>query len=198
MTDILPWAFASLTLVVMAFAIFALWQSFRALSGALHASAVLSPTGSVEQQALESEKAALLDSLRDLKFEWQVGKLSDEDYREQEQLLRQRTRQVMRHLEQAVEPYREKAKQLVTDRIGPLDVSEDEDVGDNPSPVKAQDAEAGTSDPGPAPVEAAREPASVGGRLVCVKCGTENDNDATFCKRCGEPMQDDRDGSGAS
>lgn len=98
-------------------AVFCLWQSFRAALGTLDPALWLPAVGSAEKQALESEKAALIDSLHDLRFEWQVGKLSDDDYAAQEQLLRKRTRAVIRSLDQTVEPYRDAAEDLVAQAL---------------------------------------------------------------------------------
>lgn len=121
MIEFLPLTFLVLTAVVMVSAMLFLWQSFRAMTGALDPAAILTRSTSVEQQALEAEKDALLDSLRDLKFEWQVGKLSDGDYEQQEAVLRKRTREVMRHIDQAVEPFRESADKLIAKSKGGAD-----------------------------------------------------------------------------
>lgn len=118
MTGFLPTGFAVLALLALVAALWLLWQSFRAALGAMPLEAAIPRFGAVERDALQQERTMLLESLRDLKFEWQVGKLSDEDYKQQEALIRKRTREVLRMLDADVGPYRDAARALFEKRQG--------------------------------------------------------------------------------
>ena len=142
-------------------AVLGLWQSLRVAFGATDPWAALSDGGSVERQALEDEKAAVLRNLQDLKFEWQIGKLSDEDYRSQESTLRARAREVMRLLDADVEPFREEARELLK----------------APPPDKSASGQSPYRERGRSAKDTATK--------TCESCGATNDADADFCKKCG-------------
>ena len=163
MSGALPLLFMVLAGAALLGGIFAFWQSLRVAFGAADPFTSLSQGGSVERQALEDEKASLLRSLQDLKFEWQIGKLSDGDYKTQEASLRSRAREVMRLLDADVEPFREKAEKLVQESLADRSAS-----GRSPYRERGRAAPSATKD--------------------CSSCGTTNDSDAEFCKKCGKSL----------
>ena len=169
MSAFLPALFMLLAGAALTGAVLALWQSLRVAFGAVDPLVAMSGSGNVERQALEDEKAALLRNLQDLKFEWQVGKLSDDDYRSQETTLRSRAREVMRLLDADVEPFRTKAREMMQDAP--------QEKASKRSPYR----ERGRS---------AKDPET----KVCGSCGAINDSDAEFCKKCGARI----DGSDAA
>jgi ribosomal protein L40E len=105
---------AVLTLLV---AIVALWQSLRYAFGAGDTMAARLGERSMEREALEDEKAALLRGMSDLKFEKQIGKIADGDFERLDAGLRTRAREVMRILDDDVRPFREKAESLIQEKV---------------------------------------------------------------------------------
>lgn len=60
----------------------ALWQLVRALGGWRHGEAARLAVGDAGLQALRDDKARLLQHLRELRFDRDTGKISDDDYRQ--------------------------------------------------------------------------------------------------------------------
>jgi len=112
--------------------------------------------------ALEREKALVLRSLKELEFDFAMGKMSKADFDEMAGRLRSRAVGLMRQLD-AGGGYREQIQKEVAQRLGQPVV----DGGDKPS----------LSDGGDKPL----------GLSTC-ECGTINDADARFCKSCGAKL----------
>jgi hypothetical protein len=107
--------------------------------------------------ALEREKALVLRSLKELEFDFAMGKMSQADFDEMAGRLRRRAVGLMRQLD-AGGGYRDQIETEVAKRL----------------------AEGGNK-----PFLSAEAPgAKVEGLSVCA-CGTTNDPDARFCKSCG-------------
>ena len=114
--------------------------------------------------ALEARKRAALQALRDLEFERSIGRLGEEDHKALEARYREEARAAMKAIDEGVGPWRARAEAMldaVTAGDGPKDVA-------------------------PAAKPAAAEAAKA---AACPKCATSNDDDAVFCKRCGERMK---------
>ena len=109
--------------------------------------------------ALEREKMLALRAIKELEFDQAMGKISDDDFREMTLRLRTRAGRLMRQLDAGV-GYREQVEREVSRRLG-----------------------AGPAAKGGRSGAIAEAP----GR-VCGSCSTENDGDATFCKRCGAKL----------
>lgn len=112
----------------------------------------------------QEQKAFLLRALQDLDFERSVGKIDDEDYEELRDHYRSRARQAL--------------KSTSRDGLG-LDEAEKE--------VRAYLRQRRTAPPSKRQLddlegidEAPKD------TCACASCGTVNDPDARFCKRCGE------------
>lgn len=108
---------------------------------------------------LEREKALVLRSIKELEFDRAMGKVSPRDFEEMAGRLRLRAMALMRQLDDDGSAYRQLIEREVLARRQALESAKKRDT-----PVAAR-------------VAAAR-PGS------CV-CGTANDTDAAFCKRCG-------------
>jgi ribosomal protein L40E len=164
-------------------------------------------------RAEEEQKRAVLRALKDLEFERSVGKISDEDYEALVARYRAEAKRLLRILDEDAGPEREKVEAMVRDRLaheglaGDADEDEDDDTDDDedeaadeapkkaepkkPEPKKATPKKAEPKKPEPKkaapkktqPDEA--EPAADAARSACAKCGTMNDADAVFCKKCG-------------
>lgn len=114
MTGFLPTAFIILSAAGLLFAISFIWASLRTLLGGAH-EAHVAQSGAARQRAdLLNEKEAALKSIKDLEFEREVGKLSDEDFRRLEAELRQRAKRVLKQLDEDLREHRARAEQLLT------------------------------------------------------------------------------------
>src|SRR5581483_6717275 len=100
---------------------------------------------------LQERKRRVLRALKDLEHEHSVGKIDDEDFERLSEQYRTEAKEVLRQIDEDVEPRRDKAESIVREYL----------------------EKQGTPT------------AAVSG---CPKCGTENDEDAAFCKKCGEKL----------
>lgn len=121
MSDFLPWLFIfGATFGLMA-GLFSLWQSLSlALAGEVQGGARTRLTLDA-RQALVTEKEALLQEIRDVAFEHDAGKLSDEDYDELNAKLRAQARHVLHELDAGTEAFRAEAEALIAERLGDED-----------------------------------------------------------------------------
>jgi hypothetical protein len=111
--------------------------------------------------ALEREKALTLRSIKELEFDFAMGKVAKSDFDEVSARLRNRALGLMRQLD-AGGGYREQITEEVKKRL----------EGEGFSPRHSTNGA----------VAAAR---ALG---VCVACDTLNDEDAKFCKNCGAKL----------
>ena len=110
---------------------------------------------------LEREKALVLRSIKELEFDKAMGKVSPKDFDEMAGRLRTRAVMLMKQLDEGASAYREMIERELKTRM------------------KA--GRPGSSDPG----AAAPKDAALPGACTC---GTVNDPDAAFCKRCGTKL----------
>lgn len=186
------------------------WASLRVLLGetplsGADAYAIGAP------RAEEEQKQAVLRALKDLEFERSVGKISDEDYADLVAKYRAEAKRLLRVLDADAQPRREQVAALVARHLRRAGLKDDGDVdapeqGDDAAASEPEGAAAearpakrkrvrarppeqerapepatdGESDEAAATEERAAAPA-----LACAVCGTLNDEDAVFCKKCG-------------
>jgi hypothetical protein len=140
---------------------------------------------------LEREKMLVLRSIKELEFDRAMGKVSAKDFDEMAGRLRARAMSLMRQLD-AEAGYRELIERELQARLS------------SPLARAKRPARPGSKDPGPTGVEPARPSAVVLGSSAVVPgssavvpgssdpgscaCGTANDADAAFCKRCGAKL----------
>jgi hypothetical protein len=126
-----------------------------------------------ERVLLEREKDLVLRSIKELEFDRAMGKLSDRDFEEMGGRLRTRAMMLMKQVAADGASYRELIERELTVRMS---------TRAGKGRVKTADAprQAGAADSPPPPIAAERE---------CLSCGTPNDQDAVFCKRCGTRIQ---------
>jgi len=115
--------------------------------------------------ALERDKALTLRALKELEFDRAMGKVAEPDFVEMRGLLRQRAMRLIRQLEGG-----EVYKTLIERDLATLTPTA-------PSAPSAPSAPTAPSAPN-APVSPD----------TCLSCGTVNDNDARFCKHCGNSL----------
>ncbi len=120
--------------------------------------------GTRTRAALEREKTLVLRAIKELEFDRAMGKIAPRDFEEMVARLRARAVALMKQLDQAGAGYRDLIERELLARLGP-------------PPVR-----------GGAAATASPEPVSAEGSPRCGACGTTNDEDARFCKRCGSPL----------
>jgi hypothetical protein len=136
-------------------------------------SAFREPLSERSRATLEHEKTLVLRSIKELEFDKAMGKLSDRDFEEMSARLRTRAISLMKQLDdEGTGGYRELIERELKARLG--------------SPARAV-AAAAASAPAMADAVTSEPPVVVAGQ--CVACGTANDQDAAFCKRCGSRLQ---------
>lgn len=165
-------------------------------------------------RAEEERKRAVLRALKDVEFERSVGKISEEDYGALVAKYRAEAKRLLRMLEDDAQPGRHKVEAMVMDRLCQEGLVEPPQGGpyrergaaakSKKRKTKARSAVAPEASPGEAPGRDSRPepgpPAQAHGadaplaqtnatdaeaRPTCVSCGTRNDADAVFCKKCG-------------
>jgi len=109
--------------------------------------------------ALEREKMLVLRSIKELEFDFAMGKIAQADFDEMSTRLRSRAVRLMKELD-AAGGYRELIQKEVAERL-------------------SQQGTTRLKPDAPVKVEATG---------VCEGCGTKNDTDAKFCKNCGAKL----------
>lgn len=180
----------------------AFWVSVRTLLGE-------TPLSGADAYALgapraeEEQKRAVLRALKDLEFERSVGKISDEDYAELVARYRAEAKRLIRKLDEEAIPRREQVEGLVRRRLEREGLVEHEGADEEAVEEKPRESEPPRDEAKPkkkkkkkgalrdksepsakADADATVEPTTKTG-VACAKCGTLNDADAVFCKKCG-------------
>ncbi|HLK38634.1 MAG TPA: zinc ribbon domain-containing protein [Polyangiaceae bacterium] len=143
-----------------------LWASVRTLSGdaPLPVDMEASAVQRVGTNALAERKRRVLRALKDLEAEHAIGKIDDADYEAVVARYRDEAKEVMRQMDVEVEPLRGEAERIAQKYL------EARGLADSSSPSEANEA------------------AQDAGRVACAGCGTSNESDAAFCKRCGAAL----------
>jgi len=123
--------------------------------------------GSRTRAALEREKNLLLRSIKELEFDRAMGKVAEGDYEEMVARLRSRAVRLLQQLDNTSSGYRELIERELASRL-----------------VKAGSRESTESKESVESIESV-ESNSEG---ICKSCGTLNDEDAKFCKSCGNRL----------
>lgn len=153
----------SLTIGAAGFAAAALYRTLVPLVSPSAAAEPETLTASL-RTVLEREKMLVLRSLKELEFDRAMGKVSPKDFDEMAGRLRARAMSLMRQLD-AGAGYRELIERELGARL-------------RQSPAAAREAR---------PAPSAVLPPAAPTVQTCV-CGTANDPDAAFCKRCGAKL----------
>lgn len=147
-----------------------LWASVRTLSGdaplpADFVSIVVQRHGI---DMLAEEKRRVLRALKDIESEHALGKIDDADYQAVQARYREQAKSIMRQMDLQVAPLREDAERLAREYLTKHALAPDDETSEAvPSEVAASQAT----------------------RLACAGCGTSNEPDAAFCKKCGAPVK---------
>jgi hypothetical protein len=126
-------------------------------------------------QHLEERKARIYENLRDLQFEFRVGKLSDSDYQRTKFALQQELAGVLAEIDRvgaATEPGAARIKSKAQAAAAPA-------AKPKPKQGLAQSSS-------PVPDEGADQ--SLSGRVACPHCGAKFRTAMKFCGECGKAM----------
>jgi len=113
MGNALPLFFTIVTGLCLLLVFYGFWRSLRALAGPDVGGGSSRTSGQVDREALLNEKQSLLQGLRDLEQERDVGKVSQDDFDAVNARLRARAREVIKQLDAQVAPFRAQAEALV-------------------------------------------------------------------------------------
>jgi hypothetical protein len=157
MPNLLPTLFIALCSLALLLALLWLWQSLRDVLVQTGTIAPPREAISPERAALLAEKQSVLLALKDLETEHEAGKLSDADFAQLNAQYRGRARNVLRELDALLGPHRGAARALLKTA-----------------------AEGGKTE-----ATAAANSSKPEREQKACSCGTGNDPDAVFCKKCG-------------
>jgi hypothetical protein len=118
MKAFLPIAFIVLSSGAFLFAVSFIWASLRTLLGGASETLVTESAAMRKRHELLDEKDSVLKSLKDLEFEREVGKLSDEDFKRLEAEFRARAKRIIKQLDDELATHREQAVQLIEAELG--------------------------------------------------------------------------------
>jgi hypothetical protein len=137
--------------------------------------------------AIEREKALVLRSIKELEFDRAMGKVSPRDFEEMAGRLRARAMMLMKQVDEGGAGYGELIEKELSARLATRGAGKAGLPSSQAAPAVTgrgvRDADAGVIDPGGMK---ARGPDTTGSE--CAACGTANDADASFCKRCGTKL----------
>ena len=172
-----PASIILLSLTVVAASLVAL-GAYRALAPLVVPEGAMTPLVTVARRrvALEREKTLVLRSIKELEFDFAMGKIAKGDFDEMSGKLRGRAIGLMRQLD-AGEGYRDTIEQELERRIARLS------SGTAEIHEAAADIHRADEDVRP------ENRASAGGPpMTTSDCGVANDPDARFCKNCGTKL----------
>jgi hypothetical protein len=117
MEKLLPFLFMAASALALLAAISFLWSSLRTLLGGEHDLYLEQSVAVRRRMELLDEKDAVLKSLKDLEFERDVGKVSDEDFKRLDAEFRQRAKRILRSLDDDLREHRDKAHKLIESEL---------------------------------------------------------------------------------
>ena len=128
--------------------------------------------GRARARELEREKQAVLKAIKEIELDHQMRKIADGDYKELIERYRARAMRLISEIE-AGDNFRELIERELKDRLSAIPAGA-------PAAAPRSDADAAV------PATATAVPASpTHEKTGCAACGTINDPDAQFCKKCG-------------
>jgi hypothetical protein len=123
MKAFLPVAFIVLAALALLVSIAFVWRALRVLFGGEAQSDLAQSQAMRHRAELLVEKDAVLRSLKDLEFEKQVGKISDDDFKRLDAEFRTRAKRILKLLDDDLKEHREKARALVQKELGSAEKS---------------------------------------------------------------------------
>jgi len=148
----------------------ALWRVLDPLSRAGDPLATpAAPHSSARLRELEREKQLVLKAIKEIEFDYQMRKIAEPDYKDMIERYRARALRVIGELE-AGDNFRPLIERELRDRLAAAESA-------------ARAAQTSSDAPAERPMSVSTSAASEAG--ACKACGTRNDEDAQFCKKCG-------------
>jgi len=118
MKAFLPSAFIVLSSGAFLFAVSFVWGALRGLFGGKSESHVGESQAMRLRHDLLDQKEAALRSIKDLEFEHEVGKISDDDFQKLSAETRARAKAILKQLDDDVREHRKKAEALLEKELG--------------------------------------------------------------------------------
>lgn len=170
-------------------AVMLLWSSLGRLTGESPLT-LDEAMGLAAPSAEEERKRAVVRALKDLDYERSVGKISEEDYADLSARYRAEAKELLKSLDSGLAPLRKSAEKKLVARLKSEGIAV---VPRGTTPTADGAHEGGASSPQPEQTDGERvaeptrtdDPTKDESSGPCPKCGTTNDTDASFCKRCG-------------
>ncbi len=201
MYGVLPWLLVFLAAGALLSGVYLFWESLRAALGATEPLEVQATAEADTRRRLLERKEALLANLRDLKFDYDGGKISQADFDTLDAKLRSQAKAVLRLLDEDAEPFRERAEELISERLvaagrdpyraAPADAPVSAPVEDRETEKASADEDA--SEEASAKDADPTDEAKADDRVACPSCETPNEPDAVFCKKCGTRVNEEAD-----
>jgi hypothetical protein len=162
----------------------ALWRVIDPLARAAW-TATPSGRGTRRPRELEREKQLVLKAIKEIELDYQMRKVAERDYREMIERYRTRAMRLIGEIE-AGDDYRVLIERELAMRIKLAPEAAAPAARVTAAPAATETAPA-PSAPAPASASATApvHPAAPSERPACAGCGTLNDPDAQFCKKCG-------------
>ncbi len=154
-------------------------------------SETVSPT-----QHLEDRRAAIYENLRDLQFEYRVGKLSDEDYQQTKLGLQKELAGVLAEMERITGDAPAPVADPVADDVEMGEVEEAEDEA--PAAVAASEAGAEAVPETVEAADASAETSADAEGVTCPHCGAHFPSAMKFCGSCGKEIVQNASQGGAA
>jgi hypothetical protein len=146
--------------------------------------------GSRTRAALEREKNLLLRSIKELEFDHAMGKVAEGDYDEMVGRLRSRAVRLLQQLDNTSSGYRDLIERELAQRLVKTGAKESgesrESYESRESHESRESKESWESVESRESVESSESTEPGESRAICKSCGTVNDEDARFCKSCGQ------------
>jgi hypothetical protein len=135
--------------------------------------------------ALEREKALVLRSIKELEFDRAMGKVSPRDFDEMAGRLRGRAMMLIKQADEGGAGYRVLIERELSARLA----ARGRTVSNHQTPQEVSEVLQSHAADGGAPQTSGAARVDASGIRVCTDCGTSNDVDASFCKRCGTRLE---------
>jgi len=134
---------------------------------------------------LDERKAAIYENLRDLQFEYRVGKLSDDDYQSTKKDLQKELAGVMAEVD--------RVKAQLNGAGQAQDLRNAKPAAKPATKATAKPAATPVAQPSakrpPQPLANSPHPQEVPSAFVCDTCGAKFERYMKFCGECGKPMK---------
>jgi len=162
--------------------IWLLWSSVQALTG--ESELTFEEAFSMGARSAEEEqKRAVLRALKDLEYERSVGKISEDDYQEYAARYRAEAKRLIQGLEEHLSEGRKQVEAELTRRMSKrLAKKPTSKTAEYPEQTRESDDSDGRVSAAPAADRSAPQ------ARECPSCQVKNEQDARFCKACGQSM----------